>query len=187
MCKGKPVSIAEWYAQAVCSSSRKAIPGPGTRLTRRSWFASMAVSEKKEAKPVERQNACKTCGGVISRHTAYCTTCADLARAQVLKEISNAGWVAAHSPEAQASRSKNSSRNNQALLAWDASEMPEWLTREFYADQIQPRLRRFSRPAIAEKLAVAVNYAGSIRKGAIVPHHRHWKGLADLVGVGNPT
>ena len=176
-------SIAEWYAQAVCSSSRKALRGPGTRLTHRSWFESRSLSQKKQPKPAERQNACKTCGGVISRRTTYCTSCADLARSEALKQISDVGRVAAHSRDAQASRRANSSRNNQALLAWDASEIPEWLTREFYANQIQPRLRGYSRPVISEKLAVALNYAGSIRKGAVVPHQRHWKPLADLVGV----
>jgi hypothetical protein len=66
------------------------------------------------------------------------------------------------------------------------SSQPAWLTVEFYAEKIQPRLAEISAGAIASLIGVSRWYAGRIRQG-YCPHPRHWQSLADLVGVSRDS
>jgi CRISPR-associated endonuclease Cas1 len=179
--------IAEWYAQAVCSSSGRRLPGPRTRLTRDNWrearsAAAVGIDGARESPPIEAQNVCRKCGAAISKLKQYCKDCAVAVSSQALVEGAHAGRVAARSPEAIARRKESSRRQNEALQAWNPADMPEWLTSEVYTSLIQPRLLAFTRPAIAAATGVSVVYAGEIRNGTCVPHRRHWKALATLVG-----
>jgi hypothetical protein len=51
------------------------------------------------------------------------------------------GRIATHSPEAEALRAATQRRQIAARKAWRASDKPEWLTKEFYSEKIQPRLQ----------------------------------------------
>src|ERR1035437_1950786 len=70
----------------------------------------------------------------------------------------------------------------QAYSAWDTSRQPAWLTSEVFSKQIQPLLADISTSAIRSRIAVPRWYAGRIRQG-YRPHPRHWRVLAELVGV----
>jgi hypothetical protein len=39
------------------------------------------------------------------------------------------------------------------------------------------------RSAISTALGVSKTYAGDVRTGRLLPHPRHWKKLAELVGI----
>jgi len=66
---------------------------------------------------------------------------------------------------------------------YPTKEHPRWLTEDVYLKQIQPALRDSTVSAIASALNISLPYATDIRAGRRRPHARHWKALAELVGV----
>jgi hypothetical protein len=66
---------------------------------------------------------------------------------------------------------------------WNSSELPGWLTRDVYVNQIQPALAGVSKSSIREALGVSEPYSSDIRAGKCIPHPRHWQALAQLAGV----
>jgi len=67
--------------------------------------------------------------------------------------------------------------------AWQPSDLPAWLNREFYLQRIQPRLKEVSLSVIASSLSVSIPYAVDIRSGRRVPHPRHWQTLDRIAGA----
>ena len=65
----------------------------------------------------------------------------------------------------------------------DPSNLPSWLTEQYYVEQIQPLLRGKKVREIAEAMQVSKPYAAFIRSGKRRPHPRHWNTLAKLIGV----
>jgi CRISPR-associated endonuclease Cas1 len=177
--------FAEWFAQAVCSTSTDStLRGPRTRLTRRHWREAMRRdSAPTETRAPEPQSVCRTCGAAVSQRRGLCKACSVVVSTNALVKGARAGRVAARTPEALARRRKSSQRQNEALQAWNPADHPSWLTNEYYITNIQPRLAKLTRPQIAEALGVSVVYAGEIRNGKCVPHPRHWLRLAGLVGI----
>jgi CRISPR-associated endonuclease Cas1 len=76
--RNETAPFAEWFAQAVCSTSPDStLRGPRTRLTRRMWRESMrrdsTISEPRVPEP---QSVCRTCGAAVSQRRRYCKACA---------------------------------------------------------------------------------------------------------------
>ena len=69
-----------------------------------------------------------------------------------------------------------------ARASWKGSDQPAWLTAEVFSQKVQPLLANVSTPLIRSRIGVSRWYASKIRQG-YRPHPRHWKALADLVGV----
>jgi hypothetical protein len=99
-------------------------------------------------------------------------------------EINAVGPVA-HSPEARARQAQKQRRHAGELKAWHPSDLPDWLTGETYREKIQPRLPGITVPAISSALGLSVPCAAEIRTGRQRPHPRHWRTLAQLVGVSH--
>jgi len=91
--------------------------------------------------------------------------------------------MASHNAEAQQSRSDTQRRHAAAKAAWKPSSLPDWLTKEVFVREIQPRLKQITVSAIASTLKISVMYAMDIRRSRCVPHPRHWQALARLVGL----
>lgn len=72
-----------------------------------------------------------------------------------MKKASQIGRVIGHSPEARAHQAEKQRRDAAALKKWKPSEQPEWLTENSYREEIQPRLRRITVPAIASALGLS--------------------------------
>jgi hypothetical protein len=85
-------------------------------------------------------------------------------------------------PEARSKHRASRQRHAVACSNWDASTQPAWLTADVYTQKILPLLAALSTSAIGSCLGVSRGYAGLIRDG-YRPHPRHWKVLAELVGV----
>jgi len=181
--------IAEWFAQAVVSTSPDStLRGPRTRLTRQRWRESMGRNPLPPEKPLPLvPKVCPTCGAPVSQRRTHCKACAVAVSTAALVKGAQAGRIAARSPEAMALRSAASKRQNEALRAWNPADQPAWLTDECYMTRIQPLLAQLTRPRIAEALGVGIVYAGEIRNGKCVPHPRHWLKLAELVGLRNSS
>jgi CRISPR-associated endonuclease Cas1 len=177
--------LAECVAGTLWSSSTK--PGrhdaPPTRLTQRHKREVKGASPlSAPISPPRKENLCRGCGKTIRHGRTNCAGCAIGGATNRLAKAASLGRVAAQSPESRAKHSASRRRHAQACSAWDASSQPAWLTAEFYAEKIRPRLARMSSSAIASRIGVSRWYAGRIREG-YRPHPRHWWVLAQLVGM----
>jgi hypothetical protein len=93
------------------------------------------------------------------------------------------GRKIAQRPEHVAKRADTMRNHRLGISNWETSELPSWLTRDVYLNQIQPALAGISNPSIRAALSVSEPYAADIRAGRRCPHPRHWQALAQLVGV----
>ena len=176
--------IAEWVAGTLWSRERKPIRDVAlpTRLTQRHKREARGKSPlPPPIPPPRRENLCRGCGKVIRIGHTNCAECAIGGATERLISAASLGRVAARNPESRAKHMASRQRHAKACSAWDASTQPAWLTDEVFAREIQPSLRKISTSAIRSQIGVSRWYAGRIRQG-YVPHPRHWRVLAKLVG-----
>jgi CRISPR-associated protein Cas1 len=172
---------AEYLARTLWSSTSR-LKLPATRLTQQHKREAKGRSPFPPPAPTPRRdNLCRGCGRIIEHGGINCARCAIEVSKARFAEVARIGRVAARLPEARAKHAATSRRQTSACWNWDASTQPPWLTAEFYAERIQPRLAKMSGFAIASRIGVSRWYAGCIREG-YRPHPRHWLGLAKLVG-----
>jgi hypothetical protein len=98
-------------------------------------------------------------------------------------EAAKLGRIATHTLEAETLRAKTQRKHAAALAAWQPSDLPEWLDEDAYRTKIQPALAGISVPTIARAIDISEPYATDIRAGRRRPHPRHWRALAQMVGV----
>jgi hypothetical protein len=98
-------------------------------------------------------------------------------------EIAKQGRIASKAPESRARLATTQRRQAFARSNWNPNSQPDWLTDDFYKNQIQPKLINGSLSQLALALGVSIVYASDIRRGRKRPHPRHWQTLARLVGV----
>ena len=175
--------VAEYVAQELWSSiskpaSRVARQLIATRLTQRNKreVKGSGVSAVNQAKP---EHLCGNCGVKIPNNTSHCLNCAK----QATRKNFRAGRKMAQRPEHLARRADTMRSHRLAITIWKPSELPGWLTRDVYVNQIQPALAGVSKSSIRAALGVSEPYSSDIRAGRCHPHPRHWQALAELVGV----
>jgi hypothetical protein len=83
-------------------------------------------------------------------------------------------------PQAQAHRSETQRRQQAARKSWKPESLPDWFNEKFYREQIQRKIYKIQVRTIQIGLSVSEPYALRIRKGACIPHPRHWQKLAAL-------
>jgi hypothetical protein len=89
-------------------------------------------------------------------------------------------------PKTQRVKDRISKRISQHAVAntwWDPKSLPTWLTEECYVQRIQPLLTNKRVREIAEAMQVSQPYAAFVRSGRRRAHPRHWKILAELIGI----
>jgi hypothetical protein len=101
-------------------------------------------------------------------------------------EIAKKGRVASKTPESKARLATTQRRQAVARWNWNPSSQPDWLTDDFYKNQIQPTLINVTLSQIASAIGVSMMYASDIRRGRRRPHPRHWQSLAQLAGISSP-
>jgi CRISPR-associated endonuclease Cas1 len=177
--------VAEWACRTFSSSIPKRIKPvfPATRLTQNYRRQAKGTSPNIPVKAAPRPTTiCRNCGVPIAFGDRFCQACSVAVARKNLIEAAKLGRVATHSPKAEALRAATMRRQEAAKRAWRPSDLPEWLTEEFYRDKIQPRLATVAVRTIAEALGISGPYATDIRSGKRVPHPRHWLTLARLIG-----
>jgi hypothetical protein len=180
---------AEWVARTLWSTIAKPARQrvPATRLTQRRRREAKgglpSLPEKPAPKP---ESICRVCGTAVGSGRTYCRSCVRTISGENLTEVARSGRVAAQTPQAQARRAATKRLHDIARRGWSPSSQPAWLNNETYTNKIQPRLARFSVPAIASAIGVSMPYATDIRAGRRRPHPRHWPPLARLVGISSP-
>ncbi|HVB33597.1 MAG TPA: CRISPR-associated endonuclease Cas1 [Patescibacteria group bacterium] len=178
--------LAEWVSHTLWRSISKSVRrnSPATRLTQSHKRGAKGATLMPPAKPLPRPPAvCRDCGAPIKPGRNYCAFCGVVFSRAGLIEAAKLGRAAGHSPEARARQAKKQRRNAAALKRWNPTEQPEWLTENFYREEIQPHLAGVTVPAIASALGLSQPYAARIRAGKQCPHPRHWQALARLAGA----
>jgi hypothetical protein len=92
------------------------------------------------------------------------------------------GRQTANSPKARVKRANTARKNALAQHSWKETDQPEWLNTELFSKRIQPLLSNIPMSVIRSSIGVSNWYASKIRKG-YRPHPRHWRALAELVGI----
>jgi CRISPR-associated endonuclease Cas1 len=179
--------VAENVAQELWSSISRPASAPArrliaTRLTQRNKRDVKGGDVRPRVKQPTPEHVCGGCGKPIQDRSAHCADCAVDGATERLTEAAQIGRVAARSPEARAKHVASRQRHAQACSQWDGSRQPAWLTSEAFSQQIQPLLAEIPTFAIRSRIGVSRWYAGKIRQG-YRPHPRHWRVLAELVGV----
>jgi len=170
-----------WAATTRSTSARHSVPA--SRLTQqhrreakgRPAFASVCVPRL--------DTICRGCGKQLQRGRRFCGDCA---AAEALGNFS-IGRQGAQRPAHLAKRSATQRAHRRAIQNWKTSDLPSWLTREAYVNQIQPALASVAKSQIRLALGVSEPYSSDIQAGKRVPHPRHWQALADLAGISPNT
>jgi hypothetical protein len=175
--------IAEWVARAFWSTIRKPDAPMPTRLTQNNKReAKGAPTQSPIVRIASQENICAGCGKPILRTSTHCPECSLKNSTASLIEGARLGRVIGHAPQAEARRRQTKRRHDLERQNWSPSDQPNWATEDFYAKEIQPRLKSATLSQIAITIGVSIPYASDIRRGRRRPHPRHWKRLADLVG-----
>jgi ribosome-binding protein aMBF1 (putative translation factor) len=168
---------AEWIARTLSSSftqSRRL--GPPTFLTQQHRRDVKGVPPPTPEKPPAPLRICRSCGDMLGR-SRYCEGCGEI---QSLKTDAK---QATRPPAAVRRLALAGRRHAKAEATWKPTDQPEWLTPEFYRERIRPGLNAVSAPRLAAALGVTNAEATAIRRGRSQPHPRHWRTLAEMVGV----
>ena len=180
--------VAEWLAQRLWRSPRRNSLGnqvAPTRLTQnRRRDAQGGPRQPATIRLARRESLCRECGKPIDPEYTHCERCRIEEATKRMPGVARVGRLAAHGPQAQVKRRATQLRHGQASRAWDPSTQPTWLTKQYYAEKIQPQLALVSGTAIARAIGVTCAYGSRIRHGCR-PHPRHWWALVELVRVPN--
>jgi CRISPR-associated endonuclease Cas1 len=178
--------IAEWVAQQLWSTIRKPDAPLPTRLTQNNKrTAKGGPTQGFLAKVPSQLNICAGCGKTIGRASKQCSECSVKTSTESLITAARLGRAIAHGQQAQARLKKTKRRHDLARQSWSPSDQPSWLTENFYAKEIQPRLKGATLSQIAAGIGISIPYASGIRRGRRRPHPRHWPALAVLVKVSS--
>lgn len=129
-----------------------------------------APHQRPGAAPVAPVYSCPTCGGAVAnaRHIR-CEAC-------IAKDPRQASAVRANRGRAIAARKR-------ALRERADARLPEYCDRDWYREEVLPRLAEVKLAEIMAATGCSKGYASTIRKGTYVPHISTWPALAKLAGV----
>jgi CRISPR associated protein, Cas1 family len=168
-----------WTGAKSERSGNSALP---TRLTQQRRSEAKGKVWINTVVPPKTDHLCRGCGKTITNESTDCADCAVGKATERLIGVASVGRIAARSPVARAKHGATRRRHAKSCSEWDASTQPAWLTSKVFSQQIQPLLGSIRTSEIRSRIGVSRWYAGRIRQGHL-PHPRHWRGLAQLVGI----
>lgn len=177
--------IAEMVVRQLWTTTRKRSDRdlPPTRLTQNNKRPSISSNPPTSVmQPSKLENFCRGCGKPIRAEHNQCGNCAVGAATERLAVAARQGRIASSRIEARSKHSASRKRHAAACSAWSPSSQPAWLTSEVFSNKIHPLLRGISTASIRSRIHVSRWYASQIRQG-YKPHPRHWRSLAQLVGL----
>jgi hypothetical protein len=92
-----------------------------------------------------------------------------------------AGDDPAHGGNAAKLRGKRNSATLRANAEWEQNQSAE-MNPAFFEKEIRPKLKTVSLLETMRATGLSRTYCGMIRRGARIPHPRHWEALRSLVG-----
>ena len=99
----------------------------------------------------------------------------------MLRARRQAGDDPAHGGEAARRRGKQNAAVLRANVAWERRQT-EVFDPDTFKREIGPKLKAVSLAAMMRETGLSRPYCAMIRRGARVPHARHWEALRGLVG-----
>jgi hypothetical protein len=99
---------------------------------------------------------------------------------EVARNTLAAQTAAAHDPRRSAVRSEAIAEAHQRNRHW-AREHPGQRDEAWFKREIAPKLDAFALKEIGEATGLSLAACSRIRRGARVPHPRHWEALRELV------
>jgi CRISPR-associated endonuclease Cas1 len=144
--------------------------------------------KRARAKPTSVPRTCVVCGADLERgRRRYCATCQPVHSREavskahdVLRARRQAGDDPAHGGEAARRRGRRNAVTLRANVAWERRHTDTFDPRIF-ATEIRPKLQAVSLAAMMRATGLSRPYCAMIRRGARVPHARHWEALQGLV------
>jgi CRISPR-associated endonuclease Cas1 len=117
------------------ASRTRCVPGLKTPLTQRHRSEAKATPIESVAVP-KAAHLCRGCGNPVHRQSTECWSCAQNTRKVRIGDIARMGRLASSRPDAQQKRSRTARKQAVARFSWDPSELPSWLTRDFFLQQV---------------------------------------------------
>jgi CRISPR-associated endonuclease Cas1 len=180
--------VVEGVAQALADSTLQArIPTPLTQANRHAAHGARRRTPRPAAvAPARPIGNCADCGQPASPKGDYCPDCYQRHQTQrfpifheqgldALSQARAEGRDPAHGGQARQKRSASITRRNQETMHWNqehAAPDPDLFRRE-----ILPRLRDQPIRELMAATGLSHPYCAMIRRGAYVPHPRHWDPL----------
>jgi CRISPR-associated endonuclease Cas1 len=172
---------AEYVVHTLWNSIRhaKSERPVATRLTQQHRREAKGQPSFPKIETPKPDRLCRWCGKNIRQGKSYCVQCAPL----ISRENFDSGREEAQRPEFLAKRADTMTRHRHKIREWKASDLPTWLTRSVYMEQIQPMLLQVPKSRIRSALGVSEPYSSYIQSGRRIPHPRHWQRLAKMAGL----
>jgi CRISPR-associated endonuclease Cas1 len=174
----------------VRSRSSRAVPTPLTQANRSAGREAVRVRKTESARPkgAALPKTCIVCGADLRRgRHQYCADCqpvqtleAVATAHEVLRARRQAGNDPAHGGEAARRRGKRNAATLRANAEWERRQADSFHPGTF-AREIGPKLAEVSLAAMMRATGLSRPYCAMIRRGARVPHPRHWEALRGLV------
>jgi hypothetical protein len=128
---------------------------------------------------------CVMCGGRLEKEpdrkgtrARFCSSCTPARRVEIGTMIQRLPKARqAVSPESANKRVAANRSRRLEELAWEREHGSEVFDREWYLQEILPKLQRLSLTAIARAAKISTSTASKVRSGKVIPHPRHWDGL----------
>lgn len=188
--------IAEWLAGDLFAGHRKRtnrsprpLPTPLTQARRSAGRGGVRFRSAESAKSRTHfpRKTCVVCGADLQkRRHRYCMSCRPVQAREavskaheVLRTRRLAGNDPAHGGETARRRGKRNSAALRANFAWERKQSGTFDPGTF-AREIQPKLAKVSLAEMIGATGLSRPYCAMIRRGARVPHPRHWEALRTL-------
>jgi CRISPR-associated endonuclease Cas1 len=170
-------------------SSRR-VPTPLTQANRSAGRKAVRVRTPEAARPKRAAlpKTCTVCGADLSRgRRRYCADCQPVQTLdavgkahEALRARRQAGDDPAHGGEAARRRGKRNAATLRANAAWERGQANTFDPATF-AREIGPKLAAVSLAAMMRTTGLSRPYCAKIRRGAQIPHPRHWESLAQML------
>jgi hypothetical protein len=189
--------IAEQLARDLLTQHRKRtgrssqpVPTPLTQANRSAGRKGIHAQNSTGGRPkwAALPKTCVVCGADLKRdQRQYCGSCRPV---QAMEAVSKAhemlrnrrltGDDPAHGGEAARRRSNRCAANSRANVAWERRQSG-FFDPNTFKSEIRPKLAAVSLSAMMRATGLSGPYCAMIRRGARVPHPRHWGALRALV------
>ena len=185
--------VAERIARDLASEPDLRVGSVTTPLTQANRRKAAGGTTPARTKTTELRRTCPTCGDPPTTTGIYCLACAEGSKLDWIPELSDLatehlatarlnGNDPAHGGTAAAKRGEANKRRQQEIQEWESvSERPP---PEVFTLDILPRLSAVTAGEMARATGLSRPYCSMIKRGAYVPHPKHWEALATLVTTG---
>ncbi|MCH7584955.1 MAG: CRISPR-associated endonuclease Cas1 [Acidobacteria bacterium] len=187
--------VAERISKDLASEPDLRVGPVTTPLTQTNRRNAAGGTTPTRTKTPKLERTCLRCGDTPTKTGIYCRVCAEDSKIDWIPQLSElatrhlavaraSGNDPAHGGEAAAKRGETNRRRQDEIREWEESN--ERPAPERFDQEILPRLQGLSAGEMATATGLSRPYCSMIKRGAYVPHPKHWDTLAELArGASN--